>query len=104
MIKRILSVLTVELFLLHTQYAQAIDIPRSIGSSQDAKSFIESKGESIVNIFALFGIFACVAGAIYGGIKIGTGDPDKGKTILVSSLIGASIILGVNSLIGVVIN
>ena len=99
---KIIAAAMLELTMFHA-YAVGSFVPSSISGSGDAKQFIEEKGESVINILGMFGIFACIAGAIYGGIKIGTGDPDKGKAILVSSLIGASVIVGVNSLIGVVL-
>lgn len=79
-------------------------LPNGIQSSTDAKSIIQSKGSKVIDILGLFGMFACVAGAVYGGIKIGTGDPEKGKSTIISSLIGATIILSVYSLIGIVVN
>ena len=79
-------------------------LPSGIQNSQDAKSVIQTKGSKVIDILGMFGLFSCVAGAIYGGIKIGAGDPEKGKTTLISSLIGAGVILGVYSLIGVVVN
>lgn len=87
--------------LFTVEKAIAAQLP-SYASGGNLQGDLESKGQTITEILSLIGLILAIITIVIGGIKIGTGDAEGGKRLLIGGLIGIVIIGSVYGIAGLV--